>query len=164
MIPYKSIFRAFRFVFLLSLIFLEGCNSEVSKGFKLNLCINLLKENAWINLMPGLTQPTFHFVGNIKIKNEENETLKNLKLEEIKIFRDDTAVYNFQPVFNVNTNDSTSNIHPQEEKVFTFRTPDGLKAASDLNLDRNFSASLLFTCEGRTFEFIIPKIKIEKVY
>ncbi len=151
--------------FLVILTLLEGCFAKLDDNEKLDISIELLKSNAWINLMPGINmQPTFHFAGELKIKNNSGETVRELKLQEINFYFDSTLVYKFVPVFKKKMDDSSNNISSSGEEIFAFSSPKGLKLKSELNSQKLFNAVLRFSSGGKIFEFKIDNIKVEKVY
>lgn len=152
------------FLILISTI-IGACSAKMIDGTKLNLNIEVLKSNAWINLMPGINmKPTFHFNGEIKIKNTSEDLVKDLKLQEIDFYTDSTLLFKFIPVFKNKMDDSVNTISPLGESYFTFNSPKGLVIKSELVPQKFCNALLKFSSEGKTFEYKIDNIKVEKVY
>ena len=142
--------------------FSEGCAEKMPGNNKLNLTINVIKSYAWINLMPG-GKPSFHFSGEVNIKNNSDEPVANLELQQIAVLDDTLEVLNFKPVFT-NQDDKTSyNFQPKEVKDFSIAAPNKMNIAK-LNDLKVVSLLLKFSSEGKTFDYKIDSVKIEKVY
>ncbi len=155
----------FGILIILVPIFIGACSAKMIGNSKLNLSIEILKSNAWINLMPGINmKPSFHFTGEVIIKNNSSDIIKNLNLQEIEIYTDSILVYQFSPKFLNKENDSTNSILSSEEKTFSFSSPKGLILKNELNQKKMCNALLKFSAEGATIECKIKNIQIEKVY
>ncbi len=152
------------FIFFIS-FFIGACSAKMSNDTKINLSVEVLKSNAWVNLMPGMNmKPTFHLIGEVKIINNSGDIIKDINLQEVYIYSDSILVYKFIPEFKSKENDSTNSIFPSAEKIFTFNSPKGLVLKKELNQQKLCNALLKFSSEGKTIDCMIENIKIEKVY
>ena len=146
-------------VFIIMMLF--GCAGSVSKQHELNLQIEIVKLNTWVNLMPGKTN-LFYLSGNIRIRNIKNEYLNNLELNEVTLLQDDKVVHVVKPVFYADN--GSPHISPGEEKFFTFKTVAGLKILDKLNLNIPLDLKLKFVDGEAAYIYKINNVKIEKVY
>ena len=155
----------FGFAFIIISMLMVECASKLNNNTKLNIDVQVLSYNAWINLMPGINmRPTFHFTGKIIIENNSADLVKYLKLQEIDIYSDSILIYKFAPIFKSEINDTLNNILPSSEKVFTFMSPKELLMKNGFDPQKHFSALLKFSSEGNIFEYKINNIKVDKVY
>ena len=67
--------------------------------------------------MPG-GKPSFHLSGEMKIKNNSDEPVANLQLQQIAVFNDTLEVLKFKPVFNNRDDKPDNNIQPKDDKGF----------------------------------------------
>ena len=146
-------------VFIIMMLF--GCAGSVSKQHELNLQIEIVKLNTWVNLMPGKTN-LFYLSGNIRIRNIKNEYLNNLELNEVTLLQDDKVVHVVKPVFYADN--GSPHISPGEEKFFTLKTAAGLKILDKLNLNIPLDLKLKFVDGEAAYIYKINNVKIEKVY
>ncbi len=150
--------KYFPMIFVLAVY---GCAGNISKQNNLKLNIEIVKLNAWINLMPGQTN-LFYLSGNLRIRNIKNEFLNDLQLSEVRLLQNDKIVHVIKPVFYADN--GSAHIAPGEEKFFTLKTAGGLKIINKLNMDSPLDLQLKFVNEKSTYIFKISSIKIEKVY
>ena len=150
---------------LMMVLFLTcgSCSSKISHSSKINLKIELQDEKAWLNLMPG-DNFTFHFMGIFKVTNTGKDTIRNLKLTNLNIYRDSILIYNLKPILINPRNSGDFNLSPQEEKHFTFQLSKNLKIKKEISGGLPISAEFVFGFEGGEKVFHSKIIKVEKVY
>jgi len=140
----------------------EGCSTKIPDSNKLNLDINIVKINVWLNLMPG-GRPSFHISGELGIKNENRERLENLKLRQVVIYHDTLELIKIIPLFKIKNNLNDSTLHPGESKNFLISAAEktDIKNLGNVKL---INLLLMFSSEGKTFEYKIDNIEVERVY
>lgn len=148
--------------FIIAYFLSEGCAEKMPGSNKLNLTINVVKSYAWVNLMPG-GRHSFHLSGDIKIKNNSDEPVTNIELQQIAIFNDTLEILKFKPIFNGGSDKSGYNIQPKDEKDFSITAPDKINI-DKLNDLKVVSLLLKFSSEDKTFDYKIDSVKIERVY
>lgn len=151
------------FLIILSLFIYESCSGSISGNSKTDLKIKLTGENAWLNLMPG-GNSTFHFTGKLEIINTGRDTVKNLKLAGLEIYRDSALVYKLNPVLINSESSADFNLPPQTEKHFTFQLPKAIKIKKEISDGTPINARFVFSFDGGEYVFNTKIIKVEKVY
>ncbi len=150
-----------KYLFAVFLVLYSSCAGNLGRQNEMNLKIDIVKLNAWVNLMPG--KPNMLYInGNIKIRNVKNEFINELELMEIRLLQDDEKVSAFKPVFYADN--GSPHISPGEEKFFTLKTPGGLKILDKLNMNKPLELLLEFASGKETYSYKVEKIKIEKIY
>jgi len=142
--------------------FTEGCAEKMPGNDRLILTINAAKSYAWINLMPG-GKPSFHFSSEIKIQNDSDEPVANLNLQQITMYDDTVEVLQFKPVFINRKGGSDNIILPNGIKDYSITSPDKINI-DRLNNLKVINLILKFSSEGKTFNYRIESVKIERVY
>jgi len=107
---------------------------------------------------------TFHFKGSLDITNTGNDTVRNLELKEIDIFRDSELIYKLNSAFLNTENNGGFNIPPQAKKLFAFRLPAGIKIIKEIRDASLIDARFIFLAEGNELEYEVKNIKVNKVY
>ncbi|MDR3627828.1 MAG: hypothetical protein P4L45_13385 [Ignavibacteriaceae bacterium] len=128
----------------------------------LDITVDQVKLNAWFNLMPG-SKPSFHLLGKLNIKNNNNNTIENLKLQQGIIYNGTTEVVKFTPVVTNQANGSGFNVLPKETKEFTFALPDKIRIENMADI-KEINLLLKFSSNGKTYDYAINNVNIEKVY
>lgn len=145
------------------MIFLfETCCSQQTDS-KLNLIVNPIKIDAWLNLMPG-GPGSFHISGEIKVKNEEKFLIKNLSLSKLTVIQNEKKIYDIVPVMLPKIESEDQDIRIDDEKDFHFYTKSGLAISKDLKEENSINLILMFTGDNKIYLHQIDNIKIEKVY
>jgi hypothetical protein len=142
-------------------LLLAGCAGKVPDTNSLNITIDMVKLNAWFNLMPG-SKPSFHLLGKLNIRNNNTEPLENLKLQQGIIYNGSTEVAKFSPVVD-QSNASGYNILPKEIKEFSFALPEKIKIDNITEM-KEVNLLLTFSSKGKTYDYTINNINIERVY
>jgi hypothetical protein len=140
---------------------LAGCNPSLNEGRKLNLKINLVKINAWINLMPG-KETSFHISGTVNIKNNEENTLSDVHLRGIVITQGKDLVSQSKILFNSLSGENI--IEPNSNLNFDFKASMNMNMMNNINRNNPIAIEFLFTSSGKNFNFKSDKIKIDKIY
>jgi len=150
-------------LFFLIVIFLYGgCAEKMPENNKLNLTINVIKSYSWINLMPG-GEPSFHLSCELRIKNNSDVPVENLKLQQVIMLDDTLEILKFKPLFVNRKNKSDMSLLPNEAKDFSIAAPDKINI-DKLSDNKVVSLLLNFSSEGKMFEYKIDSVKIDRVY
>jgi hypothetical protein len=112
--------------------------------------------------MPG-GKPSFHFSGEVKIKNNGEDPIANLKLQQIGLYDDTLEVLKFKPVFTNQKDKANSNFQPKDVKDFLITAPNKMNI-DKLNDHKVISMLLRFSSESKVFDYRIDNVKIERVY
>jgi hypothetical protein len=148
--------------FLIVMFLYGGCAEKMPENNKLNLTINVVKSYSWINLMPG-GEPSFHLLCEIRIKNNSDVPVENLKLQQVSMFDDTLEILKFKPLFVNRKIKSDMSLLPNEAKDFSISAPDKINIAK-LKDNNVISLLLNFSSEGKTLEYKIDSVKIDRVY
>lgn len=163
MINTKIRYCIYSFVMLIFSFALENCGGNIVKDSVMNLKIEVKNKYAWLNLMPG-DNSGFYFKGSLGITNSGKDTVRNLKLSELKIYRGDSLIYKIRPIFISTESKDDYNIPPKVEKRFSFQLPKGIKAYKEIMSGLPIDAEFIFSSDQRLYEYRFNNIKVEKVY
>lgn len=151
-------------VIIIILFFMyEGCSSNIIRSSKMNLTIKIKNEYAWLNLMPG-SNAAFHIKGNLDITNTGQDTVRDLKLKEMKIYRDSSLIYTVNPDFRNTGSTGDFDLPPMVEKHFSFQLPNGIRINKEIGSGQPIDVLFIFKSDGSEFEYIVNKVKVDKVY
>lgn len=152
------------FIAAVLLIFFYGCgNCGCGDGDKLQLQIEIQKLDAWFDLMPG-GAPSFHFAGDLIIKNISDDPVKSLLLRVVKVFQDGKELYSISPEFSPISQDDDKSIAGESEKTFLFNTSKKIPIKDEMDMQRQIEMHLLFSDEGKEFIFKIENLTVEYIY
>ena len=149
-------------LYFIVFIFPGCCAEKLPDNNKLNLIINVVKSYAWINLMPG-ARHSFHLSGEIKIQNNSDEPITNLKLWQITVYDDSIEVLKFKPLFSNLKDKSVTGFIPKDLKDFSIAAPDKINIDKFRNL-KVINLLLKFSSDDKTFDYKIDNVEIERVY
>lgn len=151
---------------LLSILiyFLVACSSsaELSKNLKIEMLDSHI--DAWLNMMPGTSPGTFHFIGEIALQNNSNTLIDSLEISNVTVYCDSEAVYSFKPEFKTKSDDDNIFLEPGTNRIFKIRTGKGLKVNETIIKHKRIDLKLdLKTNLGEQF-FDIKDIKVQRAY
>jgi hypothetical protein len=150
-------------VTICNLIF-SGCGGQKESGNNLlNISVKHTYIYSWLNLMPG-SPSSFHITGNLRITNSGNAAVDNISLIEITISQNNFVIYKFSPEFETIHPEEDHSLRKNEVKEFRFNTNTRLSISPELKADKTIDAKLIFSSGGRTSEYMIKDIVIEKAY
>ena len=148
---------------ILTIILFEmGCSHQ-QEADSLHLSVHKMKIHCWLNLMPG-GSASFHISGEIKMKNDENQEITDLKLTTIKVFQSNKLMYSFTPQFSPKIKGEEFLIPAKSERDFLFSSKSRLSVSKNLNAEQPILIKLLFKGKEKSFLYQMENIKIEKVY
>jgi hypothetical protein len=149
---------------LIIILIFSGCSGKKSTAAdSLKISVKHTYIYAWLNLMPG-GPSSFHITGNLRITNDDNSSVNNITLSEVIIYQDNAVIYKISPVFETIHREEDYFLKKNEVKEFRFSTDSRLSISPELESDNSIDAELIFSSEGKTFEYIIKDILIEKTY
>ena len=143
---------------------LLACSSSESLGDNPQVEMTSNHIDAWLNLMPGTTPGTFHFVGEIKLKNNGDVQIDSLEISNVTVFGDSEVVYTFKPEFNPKPDDSDFSLKPGTNKIFKIRTGKGLKVNEMIIKHRRINLKLELKTNLSEQFFEIKNIKVQRAY
>jgi hypothetical protein len=112
--------------------------------------------------MPG-ARHSFQLSGEIKIQNNSDEPISNLKLRQITVYDSTIEVLKFIPVFNNLKDKSITSFLPKDLKYFSITAPENINIDNFKNL-KVIDLLLEFSSDDKTFDYKIGNVKIERVY
>lgn len=141
---------------ILCLIPLLSCSSSKSIDNTIDI-ITIKKLECWLNLMPG-GRPTFHYAGEIDIKDIRSE---NITFEHIEFLNEQKVINKSFPVYELLDKDFTKN---QESLRMNFYSPKGIDVTDDMLKTEFIDARLTFRIDDEIIEVIQTDIKLLKTY
>jgi hypothetical protein len=139
-----------------------SCSSGEITNDSLKISVTHTYVYSWLNMMPG-SPPSFHITGNLRIMNYRDGSINDLSLNEIVITQDNNVIYKFKPAFETIHSFEDYSFKKNEVKEFRFSSS-RLSIAQELNADKTIDAGLSFTSGGKTLEYMISDITIERTY
>jgi len=112
--------------------------------------------------MPG-ARHSFHLSSEIKIQNNSDKPITNLKLWQITVYDDTIEVLKFKPLFNNLKDKSVTRFIPKDLKDFSITAPDKINIDKFRNL-KVINLLLKFSSDDKTFDYKIDNVEIERVY
>ncbi len=169
-LKYKKLnkFLIFLFGMIVSSFILNfnGCSSSSvpQNNGMLNIAVKPTLINAWINLMPGKSDPNFHVIGEIEVQNISTYAIKNLTINNVEVLQDGEEIYSFTPTFSVENLDISADFLPNEFRLYTFGNKEKLEFNNKLNLNKSISVVVEFYASGEAYYEKIDSINVSKVY
>ncbi len=151
------------FLFILISVFLLSCSSAKSGNETLQIEVDVADLYCWLNLMPG-NPGRFHLLGDLIITNISSDTIKELNLEEVKVYSNNELVYSFKPFFNLKNNYEVNSIEIGNGKEYTFGVDSGLNADERLLANNIVKIEMRFYSEKKIFIYTINNIVVEQAY
>lgn len=146
--------------FIIVMVLFIGCGSMPDSD-RLKLNINFQNVEAWINLMPGVSnEHQIHITGKSSIKNLSADKVDNLMLREIKLIQGGSSV----DLKNINfTRTDSAGIIPGQEKIFSLNAS-GKISGGKFNFDSAATFIFLFSSDGKSIVDSLNNVAIKKVY
>lgn len=145
-----------KFLLVIILIPLISCSSSKSIENQVEV-ITIKKLECWLNLMPG-GRPTFHYTGEIDIKEIKSE---KITLEYIEFLNEQKVISKSLPIYEVLDIDSVKN---QYCLKMNFYSPQGINVTDDMLKIEFLDSRLIFKIDDEIFEVIQTDIQLLRTY
>lgn len=152
--------------FILILLFTGSffsCSKDEMKVDSLNISVEILKFDSWINLMPG-GSPTFHFAGDISITYTGKDSTEYIKMTKVEVFQNSKKLYDEIPYYNEKRRMADSHFYKDSPRDFLFGSEQNIKIVSELDTDKPVDFEFTFTSGETNKIVILNKVKVERVY
>lgn len=143
---------------------ISSCASSEKVNYNLDLSIEKLEINAWLNLMPGTSPGKFHLTGEVTLKNRGSDEIKNIELNNITVYSNEEVVYTLKPYFSPNNKKDNYDLGINKEKEFSFGTDNVLKIDERLEKNNKIDVKLEFISEQGSIYFRFHDIEVERAY
>ncbi len=153
-------FGAAVIIILLTLLYF-GCSYKIAGAGNTDLSFEPLRTNAWVNLMPG-RKTTFHLVVEGVLINKSQLPVENILIDSAIVYQHMKKIFGFKP-FVIWPGKDTS-IHLADTLKFNFRNEKGIPVEKGLDIDDVIDVFILFSYNGKMFDYMLKNIKLEKVY
>ena len=132
--------------------------------YNLDLSVEKLEINAWLNLMPGTSPGKFHLTGEITLKNNGSDEINNIELNNITVYSNKEVVYTLVPYFSPKNKEDNYHLGITMEKEFSFGTDNVLKIDEQLEKNNKIDIKLEFISEQGSIYFGFHNIEVERAY
>ncbi len=145
-----------KFLLILILISLMSCSSSKSIDNQIEV-LTIKKIECWLNLMPG-GRPTFHYSGEIEIKDIKPE---NITFEYIEFLNEQKVISKSFPLYEVLFIDSVEN---KKALRMDFYSPKGIAVTDDMLKTDFIDARMIFRIDDAIIELIQTDIQLLRTY
>lgn len=145
-----------KFLLILILIPLMSCSSSKSIDNQIEV-LTINKLECWLNLMPG-GRPTFHYSGEIEIKDVNPE---NITFEYLEFLNEHKVINKSFPLYEVLNVDSVEN---QKALKMNFYSPQGIDVTNDMLKTNFIDARMIFRIDDAIIELIQTDIQLLRTY
>ncbi len=143
---------------------ISACASSEKVNDNLALSIEKREINAWLNLMPGTSPGKFHLTGEITLKNNGSNEIKNIDLNNITVYSNEEVIYTLTPFFSPKNKKDNFNLEIKKEKIFSFGTDNVLKIDDRLEKNNKIDIKLEFISEQGSIYFRFLDIEVKRAY
>lgn len=141
-----------------------SCVSSEKNMKELSLKVLKSEVNAWLNLMPGISPGKFHLTGKITFQNLSDNEIKNISLDNLKVYSSEEVIYSFKPFFANKIKEENFNLKKGVVKEFTFGIEKGLKIDERLNDNEFINTTFNFISDEGAYYYSVDSIKVVKAY
>lgn len=151
-------------IILIAMLLITSCASSEKANVELLLEVKKIKINAWLNLMPGVSPGKFHLTGEVILRNQGDEEIKNISLYNIIVYSSEEIIYSFKPYFTNKMKEDSFNLETGMDKIFGFGMTEGLKIDVRLGKNKIINIDLNFVSDKGSYSYSIDSVEVEEAY
>jgi len=146
------------------MLLITSCACSEKAKAELLLEVVKIEIDAWLNLLPGVSPGKFHLTGEVTLKNQSDEPIKNISLSNITVYSSEEVIYFFIPYFKNKMEEDNINLKTGMDKIFSFGMAEGLKIDERLARNKIINVNLNFVSDKGSYSYSVDNVKVEETY